>query len=212
MKVLNLYAGVGGNRKMWTDVEVTAVEFNPKIAEIYNHHFPQDIVVTETDAHQYLLDHLTDGWDFIWSSPPCQSHSRMAISGRNKKPRYPDMQLYEEIILLQTYSKKFGFSYCVENVQPYYETLVEAQKIGRHLFWTDLDLSSVEDVPSPPGFIKKQNAEASKQMQEWLGISWDRHVYYDGNHDVTQIWRNAVHPLIGKQIIERKDDGYTTIG
>ena len=31
MKVLNLYAGIGGNRKLWEDVEVTAVELNPKI-------------------------------------------------------------------------------------------------------------------------------------------------------------------------------------
>ena len=111
MKVLNLYAGVGGNRKLWTDVEVTAVEFNPKIAEIYSHHFPEDRMILE-DAHEFLRNYVDDGWDFIWSSPPCQSHSRMAISGRNRKPRYPDMQLYEEIILLQTYSKKFGFSYC----------------------------------------------------------------------------------------------------
>ena len=40
MKVLNLYAGIGGNRKLWTDVEVTAVEIDPKRAEIYKHYFP----------------------------------------------------------------------------------------------------------------------------------------------------------------------------
>lgn len=205
MKVLNLYAGVGGNRKHWDGAEVTAIEFSPEIAEIYKHHFPDDVVVTGVDAHQYLLDHLGDGWDFIWSSPPCQSHSRMAVSGRNRVPRYPDMNLYEEIILLQRYSSKLGFSYCVENVQPYYEVLIEAQKIGRHLFWTDLDLSSVEDVTSLKGFIKKQNVEASKQMQEWLGINWDSNVYYEGNHCVTQIWRNAVHPTIGKQIFDIKN-------
>jgi len=27
-KVLNLYAGIGGNRKLWTDVDVTAVEWD----------------------------------------------------------------------------------------------------------------------------------------------------------------------------------------
>ena len=35
MKVLNLYAGIGGNRKLWTDVEVTAIENNESIAAIY---------------------------------------------------------------------------------------------------------------------------------------------------------------------------------
>ena len=35
MKVLNLYAGIGGNRKLWPDdkIEVTAVELNPEIAK-----------------------------------------------------------------------------------------------------------------------------------------------------------------------------------
>ena len=35
MEVLNLYAGVGGNRKLWTGCNVTAVELNPKIANVY---------------------------------------------------------------------------------------------------------------------------------------------------------------------------------
>lgn len=36
IKVLNLYAGIGGNRKLWKDVEVTAVEKNPQVADIYD--------------------------------------------------------------------------------------------------------------------------------------------------------------------------------
>lgn len=36
MKILNLYAGIGGNRKFWGDEhEITAVEAVPEIAEIY---------------------------------------------------------------------------------------------------------------------------------------------------------------------------------
>ena len=66
MKVLNSYAGIGGNRKFWGGVEVTAVEINPKIAKIYQNFFPDDIVVVG-DAHQYLLNHFQE-FDFHpWS-------------------------------------------------------------------------------------------------------------------------------------------------
>ena len=44
-KVLNLYAGIGGNRKRWDDVDVTAVEINDLRAEIYADEFPSDEVV-----------------------------------------------------------------------------------------------------------------------------------------------------------------------
>ena len=74
MKVLNLYAGIGGNRKLWNGVDCTAVEIEPKIAKIYSDFFPKDKVIVG-DAHQYLLEHYDDGWDFIWSSPPCPTHS-----------------------------------------------------------------------------------------------------------------------------------------
>lgn len=42
MKVLNLYSGLGGNRKLWEDVEVTSVELDPEIARIYKKYFPGD--------------------------------------------------------------------------------------------------------------------------------------------------------------------------
>jgi len=35
MKVLNLYACLGGNRLKWTDCEVTAVELDPELARMY---------------------------------------------------------------------------------------------------------------------------------------------------------------------------------
>ena len=74
MKILNLYAGLGGNRKLWGDEhQITAVEYDPDIAAIYKNLYPMDNVIVE-DAHQYLLENY-DKYDFIWSSPPCQSHS-----------------------------------------------------------------------------------------------------------------------------------------
>ena len=59
LKVLNLYAGIGGNRKLWKDVDVTAVENNPEIAKIYQDFFPNDKVIV-TDAHKYLLEHFEE--------------------------------------------------------------------------------------------------------------------------------------------------------
>ena len=49
MKILNLYAGIGGNRKLWENVSVTAIEYDAKIAEIYKDLYPNDEVIV-TDA------------------------------------------------------------------------------------------------------------------------------------------------------------------
>ena len=43
MKILNLYAGIGGNRKLWGDEhEITAVENNREILDYYREHYPND--------------------------------------------------------------------------------------------------------------------------------------------------------------------------
>jgi len=131
IKVLNLYAGIGGNRKLWEDVEVTAVEINEEIASVYKSNFPKDNVIVG-DAHQYLLEHYKE-FDFIWSSPPCPTHSVLNYSMPFK--RYPSMVLYQEILLLSSW---FKGKYCVENVKPYYEPLIKPSvELGRHLFWTN---------------------------------------------------------------------------
>ena len=196
MRVLNLYAGVGGNRKHWRDCEVTAVEWDPKIAAVYTGLFPDDDMVVG-DAHQYLLDHSGE-FDFVWSSPPCQSHSRMVKAGQNRSPRYPDMALYEEVIYLQHFAKA---PWVVENVQPYYEVLVPAQKVGRHLFWSNLDLSNVEDVPRPKGFIYQKQV-GKQDLMDWLGIHYEGNVYYGNSHCPFQVLRNCVHPDLGAQILD----------
>lgn len=144
MKVLNLYACLGGNRYKWTNCEVTAVELDPELARLYQERFPEDRVII-ADAHQYLLDHFKE-FDFIWSSPPCPTHSRIRFNqakGRNDdiyKAEYPDMTLYQEIILLDNY---FEGKYVVENVIPYYEPLIQGQKRDRHIYWANFKLPQV---------------------------------------------------------------------
>lgn len=196
MKVLNLYAGIGGNRKLWGGVSVTAVELNEKIARVYKDQHSQDMVVIG-DAHQYLLDHYSE-FEFIWSSPPCQSHSKMIRSGRNRKARYADLSLYEEILFLK---HNFKGNWVVENVIPYYEPpIAPTIKLGRHLFWSNFNISQFQG-PEFKNFINRQNLEAKKDLQEWLGISYEGSIYYDGNHCPTQVLRNCVHPETGLHIL-----------
>jgi len=198
MKILNLYAGIGGNRKLWRDCQVTAVEYTQKIADVYKLQHPKDKVVVD-DAHQYLLDNHSE-YDFVWSSPPCQTHSRMMKSGRNRRPRYADMKLYEEILFLQHNHKGL---WVVENVIPYYKPLIEPTKqVGRHLFWANFDFD-IEEVKSPTNFINMTTVEGSKRLKDWLGIHYEGNIYYEGNHCPAQVLRNAVHPLVGEQIYNK---------
>jgi DNA (cytosine-5)-methyltransferase 1 len=151
MKVLNLYACLGGNRYKWTDCEVTAVELDPEAARLYQERFPNDTVIV-ADAHQYLLDHFKE-FDFIWSSPPCPSHSRVRMSQKNRdtfENQYPDLKLYEEILLLQ---HQFNGKYVVENVIPYYEPLIPAQKRGRHLYWSNFVIPNNIDREDGRGIV-----------------------------------------------------------
>ena len=196
MKILNLYAGLGGNRKLWGDEhEITMVENNPEIAKIYLMMFPKDKIVIG-DAHQYLLEHYKE-FDFIWSSPPCQSHTKMIRSGKNRKPRFSDMRLYEEILFLKY---NFKGKWIVENVKPYYEPFMSPKEIGRHLVWANFEIKDFKHE-NIPGFIMKCNTEGSEQLKEWLGIKYKGNIYYNGNHDPAQVLRNCVHPEVGLHIL-----------
>lgn len=182
MKVLNLYAGIGGNRKLWTDVEVTAVELNPDIAKIYQDFFPNDKVIVG-DAHQYLLEHFKE-FEFIWSSPPCPTHSRSRYWGwREKKPIYPDINLYQEIIFLKYYA--LNQKYIVENVIGYYEPLITPTKISRHYFWSNF---FIQDLAM--GGEGNITDETNKDLSEKTGFDLSK---YDGI-EKTKILRNCVEP------------------
>ena len=144
LKILNLYAGIGGNRKFWgNEHDITAVEIKPEIAAIYQDFFPNDNVIVD-DAHQYLLDHYSE-YDFIWSSPPCPTHSRintLLVNGiKSINSRYPDMRLYEEIILLKHFDD--GCKWVIENVKSYYEPLILPQETQRHYFWANFYISDI---------------------------------------------------------------------
>jgi len=208
-KILNLYACLGGNRYKWDEVaknagieiHVTAVEWDEELARLYQKRFPNDTVIV-ADAHQYLLDHYKE-FDFIWSSPPCPSHSRINISQYTRgswKPHYPDMKLYEEIIFLSTFYKG---GYVVENVIPYYKPLIIAKEIGRHLYWSNFIIPSFQPRDA--------------KIREWQLPQLEKHHNIDlsdyrGNQNKRKIARNLVDYEAGRTIfetylgIERKKD------
>lgn len=198
MKILNLYACLGGNRYKWNevkdDIEVTAVELDPELARLYKERFPKDKVIV-SDAHQYLLEHYKE-FDFIWSSPPCPTHSRArywAIGRNGKKPIYPDMKLYQEIIFLHHHCKT---KYCVENVIPYYEPMFNPKKRGRHLYWTNYNL---------PNILTKrrvkicQGANEVKNLCKFHDFDFFQ---YKGKQSINNIARNLVDYEAGKTIFE----------
>lgn len=189
-KVLNLYAGIGGNRKNWTNVKVTAVEYNQEIADIYKDLYPNDTVVV-ADANQYLLNHYKE-FDFIWSSPPCQSHSKvrmMASKGGSYSPVMPDMSLYSEIIFLKHFAE---CKWVVENVKPYYTPLIEpTQKLGRHYIWANFDIPFAE-----MGDGLNHN-ERSRHETGFFDLR-----KYTIKHRKDQIIRNAVNPILGRYVLK----------
>jgi len=181
-KVLNLYACLGGNRYKWSDCEVTAIELDPELARLYQERFPSDTVII-ADAHQYLLDHFKE-FDFIWSSPPCPSHSRARFARRNTTSAiYPDMKLYQEILFLDNY---FEGKYCVENVIPFYEPLIPAKKRGRHLYWTNFRL------PNDLGERKHSIMETADETKKWCEFHNYDFTKYKGTQPVQKIARNLV--------------------
>lgn len=199
MKILNLYAGIGGNRKLWGDHDITAIEYKQEIADIYHDFFPKDKVIVG-DAHKYLLDHFEE-FDFIWASPPCPSHSRIrneaGLGAKGVKPCYPDMKLYQEIIFLQHQFKmntnKFRGKYVVENVIPYYKPLIPAQELNRHLFWTNFlivpvqfDVEQHENIMYITGKEKVFDVDVSKYQIR----------------DKQKILKNMVNLLLGKHILD----------
>ena len=204
IKILNLYACLGGNRYKWNEVhdeiEVTAVELDPGLAELYQQRFPNDKMVI-ADAHQYLLEYYHQ-FDFIWTSPPCPSHSRARFWNSsnietNTKPVYPDLKLYEEVIFLQNY---FHGKYVVENVIPYYQPLIPAQKRGRHLYWSNFKL---------PINLSERKVSISSEKNEVQKLC-DFHDYnfhnYKGFQRKDKIARNLVDYEAGKTIFQTAVD------
>lgn len=204
IKVLNLYAGIGGNRKLWKNVDVTAIEINPEIAKIYQDFFPEDKVIVG-DAIDYLEKNFNN-FDFIWASPPCKSHSR--INRFNVARRYngestikvniPDFRLYSIINFLETY---FRGDWVVENTYSDYKPLKKPQIIGRHFIWSGNIIPKFKDKIK--SFHNVDKHSSIKELCKINDLSFD---YFDKikikSIDKKQMIRNCVNPELGLHIFQ----------
>jgi DNA (cytosine-5)-methyltransferase 1 len=191
VKVLNNYSGPGGNRAKWENVEVTAVEKDKDVAQIYQDRFPQDNVIVG-DAHQYLLDHYRE-FDFIWCSPPCPTHSEIRVCGAKTgqyPPMYPDYNLWQEVTFLKHFTK--DIMWVVENVKLYYEPIIQPTfKLDRHYFFASFQAPQTK-------FIKKDTPLINiKSSSHVYGLCLDK---YKTAKRKDQILRDQVNPDVGLYI------------
>ena len=196
MKILILYCGIGGTNKLWSDEhEITAVENNLQIAAIYKDLHPEHNLIIG-DAHEYLLKHFKE-FNFIWTSPPCQSHSsfrqNICVRFRGTEPKFPDMKLYEEILFLKYNSI---CPYVVENVKPYYVPLIEGRLIQRHMFWSNLEIPDIT--------IDKDNIRAAQIPDLEKKYGFDLSKYKLNNK--RQVLRNCVEPKLGLHILQQVEN------
>ena len=202
MKILNLYAGIGGNRKFWGENhEITAVEYDDRIAAIYKDLYPNDKVIVG-DAHEYLLLNY-DKFDFIWASPPCPTHSvtNHFLNAQGIR-RYPDMNLYSEIILLQTFYKG---KYVIENVKSYYKPLIKPQESGRHYFWANFIIPLLK-FEKQIGRMNGKKSDLGKKTQNELRTNNHKKLGFDLNKynfpNKQKLLNNCVAPEIGLAIFD----------
>ena len=214
MKILNGYCGLGGNRKLWGDEhKITAVEINPQIAKIYKDFFPKDEVIV-TDFHQYLLDHFSE-YDFIWSSPPCPTHSvTNNFLHAQGNIRYPDMSLWQEIVFLTHW---FKGKWVIENVKSYYPPLWLPQILDRHYFWTNFSITPKKfgeitfktkrdfNICKARASTRKNQEEDVKELETYHGIKLPVNA-----KNQRLLLRNCVYPPLGLHILnEALDDNKT---
>jgi DNA (cytosine-5)-methyltransferase 1 len=150
--------------------------------------------VIVADAHQYLLDHYADGWDFIWSSPPCPTHSTTNwFLNAQGVIRYPDMCLWQEILLMVNFCET---KYCIENVKSYYQPLIIPQEIGRHYYWANFIISPKEFIDQIGRFNGENQARNRSYKLDKIGFNLDKYSIKDKDG----LLRNCVLPELGLHI------------
>lgn len=192
LRVMNGYAGIGGNRHLWpAEWQVTAVEWDARIAAEYARRFPQDTVIVG-DAHAFVMDHAAE-FDACWVSPPCPTHSTLApsVAARLGRELKPDPRLWEEIAFLQS----LGGRYVVENVHTYYTPPIPPDVVTeRHYYWVSAQPDHLL-TPQPTRVISPRST--ADLIADTYGLP---RLPKGAVKDPRGTMRNAVQPVEGLEI------------
>jgi len=143
------------------------------------------------DAKQYLLDHYKE-FDFIWASPPCQTHTTIITSLYKRDtyiPKYPDITLYEMIMFLRFHLK--DAKWCIENVVPYYGDVIKPDAIiDRHYYWCNFAISEIL-VAKDKIISEVKASDLDKIIEDTSKIK-----------NKVQVVRNQVNYETGKHILD----------
>lgn len=193
MRILNTHAGIGGNRELWgDDHEVTAVEFDPAIAAVYQQRFPNDTVIVG-DAFGYVEKHFAE-FDLIWMSPACPTHGQLrfniGVKAKGYAPVMPDMTLYAAIVFLMHHHDGL---WIVENTIPYYEPLIPpTTRLQRHLIWANFDIPYRE--------FPAKGIRSKSKLSDYADVGVDLSGTQVKNK--RQVFRNMVDPKLGRHILD----------
>jgi DNA (cytosine-5)-methyltransferase 1 len=116
--------------------------------------------------------------------------------------RYPDMSLYQEVVLLQLHTERVGFDYVVENVQSYYDPFYNPQKVARHYFWSNFQIPDMEMEPIgiSGGFPDRDSSFDYDEHEEMMGYNLAE--YDTSKQKKGKMLRNCVHPELGEHVFD----------
>lgn len=215
MKILNLFAGLGGNRRTWSNHHVTSVEIDSNICNLYQELYPNDIIIND-DVFNFLRnkENNINQYDFIWASPPCQTHSHMQIFTRHNKKLQPIPKLDQIIGLAIWLQRNYKGKYVIENVIPWYGIIpldqynLRNMVLDRHIFYSNFLIRKKEFISRGSkghgkiGGLMRMNLN---QLLEYHAIPLEIGPKLFGlqetGHDHLKILRNCCNYKLGEYIL-----------
>ena len=108
--------------------------------------------------------------------------------------------------------RNFKGIFAIENVVPgkhinHGIPFLPAQKIDRHLFWSNITLNTEISIPKMKYFAKPHKSEKygdyTQRLKDYIGINISKNIYLPNSHDPARIFRNCVYPELGLHVYQQ---------
>ena len=92
---------------------------------------------------------------------------------------------------------------------PYYDPLIEPQKLGRHCFWANFPIQEPDEDIETVGITDIENSD-EKRMAKQLGFEFEKLPNPEG-YGRFKVLKNCITPKIGKVLLESALESDETI-